>query len=81
MVTGFTNVDPGAGYKSFAVALTGGGGTGATAIGSGGVDAVDVTAAGSGYSLPTVDFDFPDDPNGTQATGHVVCVVTADVAG
>ena len=23
--------------------------------------------------MPTVDFDFPDDPNGTQATGHVVC--------
>ena len=30
--------------------------------------------------MPTVDFDFPDDPNGTQATAHVVCVVTPDVA-
>ncbi len=34
-----------------------------------------VTDGGTGYTLPTVDFDFPDDPNGTQATGHVVCVV------
>ena len=80
VVTGFTNVTAGAHYSTFAVALTGGGGTGATAIGSGGVDAVNVTAGGSGYSMPTVDFDFPDDPNGTQATAHVVCVVTPDVA-
>ncbi len=80
VVTGFTNVTAGADYTTFAVALSGGGGTGATAIGSGGVDAVNVTAGGSGYSMPTVDFDFPDDPNGTQATAHVVCVVTPDVA-
>ena len=25
--------------------------------------------AGTGYTVPTVDFDMPDDPNGTQATG------------
>ena len=73
VVTGFTNVAPGSGYKAFKVALTGGGGTGATGIGSGGVDTVAVTAAGSGYSMPTVDFDYPDDPDGVQATGHVVC--------
>ena len=79
VVTGFTNVQPGSGYTSFKVDLTGGGGTGATAIGSGGVDAVDVTDVGSGYTMPTVDFDYPDDPNGTQATAHAVCVVTADV--
>ena len=24
--------------------------------------------------MPTVDFDLPDDPNGVQAMGHVVCV-------
>ena len=42
---------------------------------------MDVTAGGSGYSMPTVDFDYPDDPNGTQAAGHVVCVVDADGGG
>ncbi len=73
VVTGFTSVVPGSGYTAFKVALTGGGGSGATAIGSGGVDAVKVTAAGSGYTAPTVDFDYPDDPNGVQATGHAVC--------
>ena len=39
---------------------------------------MDVTDAGSGYSMPTVDFDYPDDPNGTQATGHVECVEATD---
>ncbi|HET7820741.1 MAG TPA: multicopper oxidase domain-containing protein [Ornithinibacter sp.] len=84
VVTGFTNVVPGSGYSAFKVDLNGGvdltvtGNAAATAIGSGGVDAVTVTDAGSGYSMPTVDFDYPDDPNGTQATGHVVCVETAD---
>ncbi len=49
VVTGFTNVQPGSGYTSFKVDLTGGGGTGATAIGSGGVDAVDVTERHLGH--------------------------------
>ncbi len=39
----------------------------ATATASGGVDAVTLTDAGSGYTMPTVDFDLPDDPTGTQA--------------
>ena len=47
------------------------GGTGATATASGGVDAVTITDAGSGYTMPTVDFDLPDDPNGTIAKAHV----------
>ena len=38
---------------------------------SGGVDAVQVSDGGSGYTMPTVDFDLPDDPNGHQARGHV----------
>ena len=78
VVTGFTDVQAGGGYTAFTVALAGGGGSGATAIASGGVDAVDVTDAGSGYAMPTVDFDYPDDPNGIQATGHVECVETTD---
>lgn len=73
VVIGFKNVVPGSGYKAFDVALSGGGGSGATAIASGGVDAVTITGGGGGYTMPTVDFDYPDDPNGTQATGHAVC--------
>jgi FtsP/CotA-like multicopper oxidase with cupredoxin domain len=33
-----------------------------------------LTAAGADYHVPTVAFDLPDDPNGTQPTAHVVCV-------
>jgi hypothetical protein len=84
VVTGFTDVVPGSGYGAFTVALDGGvdlsvaGNAAATAIASGGVDAVTVTDGGSGYSMPTVDVDDPDDPNGTQATGHVECVEATD---
>ena len=66
----------GAGYSNPVVTITGGGATtDATATAFGGVDAVNLTAAGFGYSFPTVDFDMPDDPNGVQATGHVLCDV------
>ena len=54
---------------------------GATATAYGGVDAVQVTAAGSGYTFPTVDFDMPLDPNGVQATGHVLIDGTGAVTG
>ena len=56
VVTGFTNVVPGAGYTDVqgrphgGVDRAGTGNAAATAIGSGGVDAVAVTDAGSGYS-------------------------------
>ena len=60
---------PGAGYTSFGVSLTGGGGAGATAVASGGVDVVTVADGGSGYTMPTVDFDLPDAPDGVQARG------------
>lgn len=61
----------GAGYTSFAVDVAGGGGTGATAQGSGAVDAVTITDPGSGYTAPTVVFGLPELAGGTQATGHV----------
>ncbi|MEU3073491.1 multicopper oxidase domain-containing protein [Streptomyces laurentii] len=61
----------GSGYGGFAVGITGGGGSGGAATASGGVDAVAVTDGGSGYTMPTVDFDLPDDPAGTVAKGHV----------
>ena len=47
---------------------------GATATAYGSVDQVVVTNFGSGYQMPTVDFDMPTDPNGVQAKGHVLCV-------
>ena len=57
-------------------------GTGATGTVYGGVDAVQLADPGSGYTMPTVDFDFPDDPAGTQASGHTMCAATTgpDVA-
>lgn len=70
-VVGLTVDAGGSGYGGFAVGITGGGGSGATATASGGVDAVTVTDGGAGYTMPTVDFDLPDDPNGTVAKGHV----------
>ncbi|MHB9857908.1 multicopper oxidase domain-containing protein [Streptomyces sp. YIM S03343] len=70
-VVGLTVGAGGSGYGGFAVDITGGGGSGAAATASGGVDAVNVTDGGSGYTMPTVDFDLPDAPDGTVAKGHV----------
>ena len=78
VVIGFTDVVTGAGYTSFDVGLAGGGGTGATAIGSGGVDAIAITDGGSGYVMPTVDVDLPDDPNGVQARAHIPMIANGD---
>ncbi len=69
---------PGSGYDSFHVALTGGGGSGATASATGGVDRLAIVDGGSGYTMPTVDFDLPADPDGTQATGHVPMTANGD---
>ncbi|TRW43743.1 multicopper oxidase domain-containing protein [Georgenia yuyongxinii] len=80
VVTGFTDITPGSGYTSFGVTLSGGGGSGATAVASGGVEAVAITDGGRGYTMPTVDFDLPDDPNGTRATGHVPMTANGDTA-
>ncbi|CAN7552239.1 multicopper oxidase domain-containing protein [Terrabacter sp. LjRoot27] len=60
----------GAGYTGLAATVTGDG-TGASVTPSGGVDAVALTDGGTGYTMPTVLFDLPDDPNGTRAAGHV----------
>ena len=70
-VVDFTVDTPGSGYSGFAVDVSGGGGIEAVAVASGGVDAVQISDGGSGYTMPTVDFDLPDDPNGTRARGHV----------
>ncbi len=42
----------------------------ATATAYGGVDAVALGSGGSGYTMPTVDFDLPDGPDGVQAQAH-----------
>ncbi len=68
----------GHGYSSFDVAIAGGGGTDAEASATGGVDAVDIVTGGSDYTFPTVDFDLPADPNGTQARGHVPMIRDGD---
>jgi FtsP/CotA-like multicopper oxidase with cupredoxin domain len=36
----------------------------------GGVDAVQITDGGFGYTMPTVDFDLPDAPDGVTAKAH-----------
>lgn len=77
-VTSYVVDDPGAGYAGFAATVEGGGGTGATAIASGGVDAVTITDGGAGYTMPTVEFDLPALPDGTQATGHVPMIANGD---
>ena len=76
----------GGGYTAPSVTISGGGATtDATAHALGGVDAVDISVPGEGYTFPTVDFDLPDDPNGTQAQGHAVCAaidpIQADCSG
>ena len=44
--------------------------TNATATAYGGVDSVSLVVPGSGYTMPTVDFDLPDAPDGVQARAH-----------
>ncbi|HNX45076.1 MAG TPA: hypothetical protein PKK90_00020, partial [Anaerolineaceae bacterium] len=62
----------GSGYRIPVVTITGGGATtDATATPYGGVDSLVLTNPGLGYTMPTVDFDMPDDPAGTKAKAHV----------
>ena len=62
----------GAGYTRPLVTISNGGATtAATATPYGAVDALTLGDPGSGYTFPTVDFDMPDDPNGTQAEASV----------
>lgn len=46
--------------------------TNATVTAYGGVDAVTLSAIGSGYQMPTVEIDLPNAPDGVQATAHAV---------
>ncbi len=76
-VTAYAVTDGGHGYDTFSVTVSGGGGTGATALASGGVDAVNIIDGGAGFTMPTVEFSLPDLDGGSVATGHVA-TVTAD---
>ncbi len=59
-------------YVQPSVAITGGGATiDATATAYGSVNSLTLTYGGSGYTLPTIDFDYPDGVGGVQARGHV----------
>jgi FtsP/CotA-like multicopper oxidase with cupredoxin domain len=80
-VTSITLGQPGAGYTTPQVTISGGRGTGATAVAYGGVDAVTVTDGGSGYTFPTVDFDLPDGPDGVAAVGHATMDSSGTITG
>ncbi len=81
-VTSITVDAPGGGYTLPVVTISDStvpAGSGATATAYGSVDVVTLEideATFAGYSMPTVEFELPDDPNGVQATGYVVCAVT-----
>ncbi|TKB28668.1 hypothetical protein FCL47_02545 [Desulfopila sp. IMCC35006] len=54
--------------------------TAATATVYGGVDAVNLTDAGTGpWVMPTVDFDMPDGPDGVKATAHAVLDASSNI--
>jgi FtsP/CotA-like multicopper oxidase with cupredoxin domain len=73
-------LNPGHGYTKPKVTISGGGATtDATATAFGGVDAVTLGGDLTGYTMPTVDFDLPDGPNGVHARGFVVCVGGTDL--
>ena len=71
-VTGVTVTAGGAGYVTPTVTFTGG------APDATGPRSAVLTRSRSRprarLHVPTVDFDLPDDPAGTQATAHVMCV-------
>jgi len=77
-VADITVTNGGHGYTKPVVTITanGGGGTGATATAYGRVDGVSLSDFGQGYTMPTVSFDLPDDPNGVIAEGRVTCQET-----
>jgi FtsP/CotA-like multicopper oxidase with cupredoxin domain len=50
----------------------------ATGTAYGGVDAITVTDGGFAYTMPTVEFSLPQDPNGVTAQAHVAVQVLGD---
>jgi FtsP/CotA-like multicopper oxidase with cupredoxin domain len=80
VLSGITLDNPGSGYTAPAVDITDGGGSGAAATATGGVDFITVTNGGAGYEQPVVEFSLPNDSNGTTASAAVTVengVITA----
>jgi len=76
IVTNIAITASGTGYTAPSITISGGGATTqARATVYGGVEAVtlDPGADYSGFTFPTVDFDFPNDPNGTMPKAHPTC--------
>lgn len=66
-------LNPGSGYTAPTMTISGGNATAdAAGLVYGSVDVVTVLNAGGNYSMPTVEFGLPADPNGIQAEGHAV---------
>ena len=82
-VTSISVDTSGAGYTQPVVSVSGGSATiDATATAYGHIDNLTWNQDGQGYTMPTVDFDMPADPNGRIAKAHVVWDSnTGDVTG
>ncbi|HNN12341.1 MAG TPA: multicopper oxidase domain-containing protein, partial [Anaerolineales bacterium] len=78
VVNQVTGIVPGTGYVAPEVTISGGGGSGATAVAYGSVEDVTIVDGGAGYTQPFVMFDLPSDPNGVQATGHIPMITKGD---
>ncbi len=61
----------GGAYTDPVAAFSAGDGTGPRRPSTAASMTITLVTAGSGYTMPTVDFDLPDDPNGTIAKAHV----------
>ncbi len=76
-VVAVTVDQPGTGYTAPSVTFSAGL---AAATAYGGVENnIQITNGGSGYQMPTVDFDMPDSPDGVQAQGHVPMIANGDL--
>ena len=53
--------------------------TQATGTAYGGVDVVHISDGGSGYTMPTVEFDLPDAPDGMMPKAHVASMAAGDL--
>ncbi len=82
VVTSVTVDPPGVGYVGYTaptVSFSGGGATmDATGTAYGGVYQVIITNQGFGYSMPTLEFDLPDAPDGIVAKAHVASTALGD---
>jgi hypothetical protein len=80
VLSGITLDNPGSGYTAPAVHITDGGGSGAAATATGGVDFITVTNGGAGYDQPVVEFSLPHDSNGTTASenGVITAITVVD---